>query len=176
MGDSSIATGVNFRNAKTITGSTAVEPFINDGVVQSGVTALVNNYNSTLRTVAASFTLNTYRHYLASQATLGAGSSIVNQVGFYASTNMTGATNNIGFLGDIPTAANRWNLYMQGTAPNHIAGNLLLNSLTDTGEKFQLSGSIRVNGQTSGTAGGASGQHLIVNCDGTIYKIALLNA
>jgi len=54
--------------------------------------------------------------------------------------------------------------------------NVLIGSVTDTGEKFQLTGSIRVNGQTSGTAGGSSGQHLIVNCDGTIYKIALLNA
>jgi hypothetical protein len=53
--------------------------------------------------------------------------------------------------------------------------NVLIGSATDTGEKFQLTGSIRVNGQTSGTAGGSSGQHLIVNCDGTIYKIALLN-
>jgi hypothetical protein len=38
-----------------------------------------------------------------------------------------------------------------------------------------FTGSIRVNGQTSATAGGSSGQHLIINCDGTTYKIALLN-
>jgi hypothetical protein len=53
--------------------------------------------------------------------------------------------------------------------------NLQIGSITDTGEKFQLTGSIRVNGQTSGSAGGSSGQHLIINCDGTSYKIALLN-
>lgn len=40
---------------------------------------------------------------------------------------------------------------------------------------LQINGVLRVNGQTSGTAGGNSGQHLIINCDGITYKIALLN-
>jgi len=51
--------------------------------------------------------------------------------------------------------------------------NLQIGSVTDTGEKFQLTGSIRINGQSSGTAGGNSGQHLIINLDGTQYKIKL---
>jgi hypothetical protein len=53
--------------------------------------------------------------------------------------------------------------------------NLQIGSITDTGEKFQLTGSIRVNGQLSGSSGGNSGQHLIINCDGTTYKIKLEN-
>jgi hypothetical protein len=55
------------------------------------------------------------------------------------------------------------------------AGNFLVGTTTDAGQKLYLNGSLRIDGQTSGTAGGSSGQHLIINCDGTTYKIALLN-
>lgn len=53
--------------------------------------------------------------------------------------------------------------------------NYIVGSQIDSGEKFQLTGSIRVNGQTSPTASGSAGNHLIVNCDGILYKIQLLN-
>jgi hypothetical protein len=55
-------------------------------------------------------------------------------------------------------------------------GNLILQNggtFTDSGERFQLTGSIRINGQQSATSGGNSGQHLIINLDGTTYKIKL---
>ena len=52
-------------------------------------------------------------------------------------------------------------------------GNLLINSTTDPGQKLYLNGSLRIDGQSSGTSGGNSGQHLIINLDGTTYKIKL---
>jgi hypothetical protein len=55
------------------------------------------------------------------------------------------------------------------------SNNVLIGTKTDSGNKLRINGSIRVDGQRSGTAGGSSGQHLIINCDGTNYKIALLN-
>ena len=55
------------------------------------------------------------------------------------------------------------------------AGNLSINSATDTGNKLYLNGSLRIDGQRSASAGGVSGQHLIINLDGTTYKIQLLN-
>jgi len=58
---------------------------------------------------------------------------------------------------------------------NPAGGAVIVNSTTNTGEQFQLTGTLRINGQSSGTAGGSSGQHLIINLDGTTYKIALLN-
>lgn len=74
------------------------------------------------------------------------------------------------------TISNRWGIYQEGSNDrNYLAGKTLVGSSTDTGEQFQLTGSIRVNNQLSGTSGGNSGQHLIINCDGTIYKIALQN-
>ena len=53
-------------------------------------------------------------------------------------------------------------------------GNVGINTSPGT-QKLYLNGSLRIDGQTSGSAGGSSGQHLIINCDGTSYKIALLN-
>ena len=53
-------------------------------------------------------------------------------------------------------------------------GNVGINTSPGT-QKLYLNGSFRIDGQTSGSAGGSSGQHLIINCDGTSYKIALLN-
>ena len=54
-------------------------------------------------------------------------------------------------------------------------GNFMVGTTTDSGNKFRLNGSLRIDGQRSGSAGGSSGQHLIIDCDGTTYKIALLN-
>ena len=58
---------------------------------------------------------------------------------------------------------------------NPIGGNVCIGSTNNTGNKLYLNGSLRIDGQSSGTAGGSSGQHLIINLDGTTYKIALLN-
>jgi len=53
--------------------------------------------------------------------------------------------------------------------------NVLIGSTTDQGKKLYLNGSLRIDGQSSASAGGSSGLHLIINLDGTDYKIALLN-
>jgi hypothetical protein len=56
---------------------------------------------------------------------------------------------------------------------NPAGGSVIVNSTTNTGEQFQLTGTLRINGQQSATSGGNSGQHLIINLDGTQYKIKL---
>jgi hypothetical protein len=58
---------------------------------------------------------------------------------------------------------------------NPAGGPVIINSTTNSGEQVQITGSLRVNGQLSPTMGTASGQHLIINCDGTLYKINLFN-
>lgn len=52
-------------------------------------------------------------------------------------------------------------------------GNLSIGSNSNPGEKLYLNGSLRIDGQSSGTSGGNSGNHLIINLDGTTYKIKL---
>jgi hypothetical protein len=124
----------NINIAKTITGNAFSTAIWQNGTVQSDVTGGATSYQSDLKTLAASFTLGNYFHYLANQITIGAGSSITNQTGFLANSNMIGATNNFGFRGSIPSGTNRWNLYMDGTANNYMAGSLGIGTafLTDT--------------------------------------------
>ena len=55
-------------------------------------------------------------------AAFGAGSTVTNQFGYRVNSNLTGATNNFGFYGNIPDGTGRWNFYANGTAPNYFAG------------------------------------------------------
>lgn len=54
------------------------------------------------------------------------------------------------------------------------AGNVGIATATPAA-KLHLNGTLRIDGQTAVAAGGSAGKHLIVNLDGTNYKIALLN-
>jgi hypothetical protein len=123
-------TGYGFRNSRNIVGSINSIANANDGVVQSTVTSNAWSYFSNIGTQASSFTLGALTHYYATQGTIGAGSTVTNQVGFSAESNLVGATNNYGFLGAIPSGTNRWNLFMNGTAQNYMAGPLAIGSNT----------------------------------------------
>jgi hypothetical protein len=46
---------------------------------------------------------------------------------------MVGATNNYGFRGTIPSGAGRYNIYMDGTAPNFFAGDVQLSKTVTAG-------------------------------------------
>jgi hypothetical protein len=114
---------VNLRVSKTIAGGATAYGQLIDGQIQSTVTSGVYSA-SVSSTQAASFTLTNLFYYLASQGTFGAGSSVTNQYGFRVQSELIGATNNYGFYGDIASGTGRWNLYMNGTAANYLAGNL----------------------------------------------------
>jgi hypothetical protein len=122
IGTSSL-TGFSARIGRNISGATNSGGVWQDGTVQSTVTNGFGFYNSA-RTQATAFTLSNYYHYYADQFSLGAGSSVTNQFGYVADSTLTGATNNYGFYGNIAAATGRWNLYMNGTANNYMAGNL----------------------------------------------------
>jgi hypothetical protein len=125
-------TGFSLYVLKNITGATNSYGIAQGGVVQSDVTNSANGYLNNATTAAASFTLTTYRHFWANQGSIGAGSSITSQYGFLAGNTLIGATNNYGFYGDIPSGTNRWNLYMNGTADNYLAGNLGIGTTSST--------------------------------------------
>jgi hypothetical protein len=118
-------TGYTLRASKNLTGGTTSYGIAQSGTVQSDVTSVLYSYFSQINTAAASFTLGYYIHYMADNAvSLGAGSVVTNQVGFFAQSSLTSATNNYGFYGNIASGTNRWNLYMNGTANNYMAGRL----------------------------------------------------
>jgi hypothetical protein len=144
-------TQYGLRISKNITGSTISYAQLNDGIIQSGVTSVAN-------TAAASFTLGTLYHYRAIQGTFGAGSAVTSQVGFAVDNSLSGATNNYAFFSDLASGTNRWNLYMNGTAANYMAGNLNIGTTLDTGSSLQvyksyLAGVYSLDAGTGGIAG-----------------------
>ena len=142
----STLTGYSLNVAKNITGATTAYGIISQGTVQSDVTVLAANYGSLLNTATTSFTLTDYVHYRAMQGTIGASSVVTNQYGLYVDSSMTGATNNYGFYGGIASGTNRWNLYMNGTAANYLAGVLNIGSTTLSVYKLDVNGTTRLQG------------------------------
>ena len=121
---STTLTQFGLRVGKTITGNVGSYSSRFDGQIQSDVTTAAYYVNSTASTAAASFTLASLQHISAYQGTFGAGSAVTSQYGVYIDSSVTGATNNYSFFGNIAAATGRYNLYMQGTALNYLAGNL----------------------------------------------------
>jgi hypothetical protein len=114
--------------------------FSQDAIIPSGTTSLYSAFNSAATTQAASFTLGNYVHYRTTQPTFGAGSTVTNQFGFFAESNLTGATNNYGFYSNIASGSNRWNFYAAGTAANYFAGNTAIGTTSPSGRLTVLSG------------------------------------
>lgn len=145
---SGLVTITNRLNLATdFTGATSMIGLNSYGAVKSDVTNEVSLFRSDFSTQAATFTLTTGNHFVAVQATVGAGSTVTNQYGFRASSTLTGATNNYGFVGEIPADTGRWNFYASGTANNYMAGNLSLGTTSSGG----VSGNLRINTNITGT-------------------------
>jgi len=108
-------TGYSLNVSKNITGATSAFGIFQAGVVQSDLSVTAFGIYNALSTQATAFTLPTYIHYIAQQGTIGAGSSVTNQYGFYVNSTLTGATNNYGFWSNIASGSNRWNtLFTKG--------------------------------------------------------------
>ena len=113
----------------------------------STVTAGAYGVLTTSFNVTGQYTPNVF-HHAANQGTY-AGTSPIGQYGFYASPSLVGASNNFGFYGDIPSGVGtaRYNLYMNGTADNYLAGNLWIGTNSGS-EKLEVLGNIKLTGTT----------------------------
>ena len=140
--------------ALNLTGNVNSYAIFQKGTVQSDVTTAAVGIVNTSNTAASSFTLGNYYHVFINQGTIGSGSAITNQFGYFADSSMIGATNNYGFYGNIPSGSNRWNIYMNGTAKNYLNGSLLIGSTTDAGFKLDVNGTTRLQGDTTISSGG----------------------
>ena len=114
----------NFGVLSNITGATTAYGVRSLQTIQSGVTATAHLISSQPSTAATAFTATKVNNFTAFGGTIGAGSAITTQAGYLASSSLTVATNNYGFQGSIASGTNRWNLYMDGTARNYLAGGL----------------------------------------------------
>lgn len=114
-----------------ITGGTTSFGIRSLQTIQSGVTASAIIFHSQPSTVASAFTVSAVNHFYANGVTVGAGSTITTQNGFIVPNTLTGATYNYAFRGSVFTGTNNnWNIYMDGNAPNYMAGRLALGNAT----------------------------------------------
>jgi hypothetical protein len=128
----------NFSVSSNLTGATTVYGIRHFGTIQSGATANTHVISAQPSTAAAAFTATKVNNFTAFGGTIGATSAITTQVGFFAASSLTVATNNYAFQGSIAAAANRWNLYMDGTAANYMAGRLGVGATLTTGAMAQV--------------------------------------
>ena len=141
--------------SKNMTGGTAVLGIESEGVIQSDATLMGRYFTSYASTTASVFTVANLMHFSAYQSTIGAGSVVTSQQGFFVDASLTGATNNYGFRGSIASGTNRYNVYMDGTAQNYFAGNVGIGNSTPTAVLHLKAGSATANTSplkfTSGT-------------------------
>jgi len=124
-----------------IVGATTSYGMYVNSVVQDTV-ATAYAHRTLLATLAAAFTLANMHHYSTAQGTIGVGSVVTHQTGFYVDPSLVGATNNYGFFSNIPTATNRWNVYAAGTAWNYFAGSVGIGSTALTQFSLRVTQSI----------------------------------
>lgn len=142
-----VVSGTSLVVAKNITGGTTAHSILTSAAVSSDVTNIAYGYRSYLTTAAATFTLTNLYHLAADQGgSIGAGSSVTNQVGFFSGAANIGATNNFGFYASNTAAVTAgktaygfyslvntatgggttYSFYSGGTAPNLFSGNVLV--------------------------------------------------
>ena len=121
------------RISKSITGTTLAKGVRVDGAIQSDVTTNATGYDSAMSTAATAFTLPLVTSFRAQGTTVGSGSTLTEAHGFEVNANFTTAANNYGFYGGVPAGTGRWNLYMNGTADNYVAGKFIHGSAIGLG-------------------------------------------
>ena len=132
----------NLRLSKDLGGESVTTYYglLSNGLVQPDVTGTAYYNFAQVRTDGNSgtaYTINNIHGYAAAVGTnaISADSTITNLTAFNARNSWTAGTNNYGFRGEIADAANRWNVYMDGTAPNYFAGNVGIGAI-DPDEKL----------------------------------------
>jgi hypothetical protein len=125
------------------------------------------------------FNLSVLSHFVAQQGNISGGATVTDQYGFLANNELTNATNNYGFFGNIPNGTNRWNIYMNGTADNYLRGKLLINTNTVGTFNLDVNGTARVSGAAlfGSTSSFGGNMTLAVNQnDATTFQISNANS
>lgn len=101
----------------------------------AAATSIGIGYAAIPATAAAAFVMTEFRDINIAPGTLGAGSAVTTRTGVFVNDWTSGmtATNNRAFRGALPAGANNFNLYMDGTAQNFLAGTLKVGSTIGVG-------------------------------------------
>jgi hypothetical protein len=153
------------------TDSATTIAYLSNGTIPSGTTTSYSGFSSIATTQNAAFTLTSLYHYAASVGNITTGSRTppTNQYGYYAASNLVGATNNYGFLHAIPSASGRWGFYGEGTAANHFTG------ATTFGAKLGYGTTAGVGGTVTQTTSKSTGVTLDKVCGEIVMNNATLN-
>jgi hypothetical protein len=155
--------------------------YLTTQTIPSSTTTNFIGFGSVPATQAASFTCSQIYHYYAAQGSLGAGSAVTTQYGYFADSTLTGATNNYGFYSNIASGSNRWNFYAAGTARNYFAGETLIGTtgLPVANGTLSISSSgnaARLYGTTTGTAAFCIDKSANDSTTGQVFAIFTINA
>ncbi|WP_439668378.1 Bacteriophage large tail fiber protein [Cupriavidus necator] len=104
------------------------------------------NYSSIPRVKDAVFTMANLIGFFAAAPVVGASATVTEYAGLMV--NDVTATNillKIAARLRIGAGTDKWNLYADGTASNHLAGKLLLGTTTDNGNLLQVAGSASIS-------------------------------
>jgi hypothetical protein len=82
---------------------------------------------------------------------------------FFGLTSVNGSGRIAAFRSTLNSATNRWNLYLDGTANNYLAGSLLIGTTTDDGFKLDVNGTARIQ-----TLSGSDGYLTLASPTGVI--------
>jgi hypothetical protein len=84
--------------------------------------------------------------------------------------------NNLNDYSHTFTLSNRWGIWQDGGSDNnYFAGKVLIGTTTVTARPIHIAGDLEFTTTLSGSAGGSSGQHLVIYANGNQYKIKLEN-
>ena len=147
LGSSYPIAGTQLLVTGQLTGAVIAYGIRQAGYVQNDVTLNAIGFHNRLNKTGGS-TLPTYYNYLAT----GGGSisgTVTNQMGYAVGFDLTNATNNYAFHSELTASTGVWNLYMNGSALNHLNGSLLIGTTTDAGYKLDVNGTSRVQGATT---------------------------
>jgi hypothetical protein len=165
---SSSTAGIYLTSANT--GGTSVYGIYAAPNIKSDVTTRYSSVTSAPSTQATEFNLATLYHFFCTQGAVGDGSTIGEQGGFVVSSGLTGATNNYAFRSAIDAGTGRWNLYMDGTAVNYLAGNLGLGVTAPTAQ-FHTTGTVRFAGFGAGTLETDSSGNVTASSDASLKTV-----
>ena len=118
----------------------------------TGTLAAARSFQTSLSNTSTG-TITSATGFLVNDATNSGGGTITTLYGVFINDLTAGATNR-GFHGNVSSGTNKWNLYMGGTAPNYLAGTLLVGTTTETasGGLIQLAtGTTAASGILAGT-------------------------
>jgi hypothetical protein len=143
-------TGYALRIVKNTTGATTAGSILINPTIQTDVTALATGVRVSLNTAAGAspYTITNLVGSGVYGGTYGANTTVTNQFGYYVDSSMTGATNDYAYYSGLAAATGVWNLYMNGTANNYMAGNLGIGTTSPT-STLTVAGTLSVSGNTS---------------------------